>query len=153
MGYRASRGRLLIRRSPTAPAACDGAGRFRSRSVYPLSRQQWRVRRRSPSAAVPCTVVSYRVGFHRVPYIGPARIQRLLDRFETLDKAWTASPGELGTVLDERSIESLVRTRSRLSLDGEMERIARLGMRIVTLGEAGDPRLVVDIPSTPTVLY
>jgi DNA processing protein len=93
------------------------------------------------------------VGFHRVPFIGPARIQRLLDRFETLDAAWTASPSELGTVLDERSVESLVRTRSRLSLDGEMERIARLGLRIVTLGETGYPRLLAEIPSPPPVLY
>jgi DNA processing protein len=95
----------------------------------------------------------YWVGFHRVPYIGPARIQRLLDRFETLEAAWTASPGELGAVLDERSVESLVRTRSTLSLDGEMERIKRLGMEVVTLGEARYPRLLAEIPSPPPVLY
>jgi DNA processing protein len=95
----------------------------------------------------------YWVGFHRVPYIGPARIQRLLDRFETLEAAWTAAPDELGTVLDERSVESLIRTRSRLSLDREMERIARLGMEVVTLGEPSYPRLLAEIPSPPPVLY
>ncbi|MEA2531824.1 MAG: processing protein, partial [Thermomicrobiales bacterium] len=64
-----------------------------------------------------------------------------------------ASPGELGTVLDERSVESLVRTRATLSLDGEMERIGRLGMEVVTLGEAHYPRLLAEIPAPPPVLY
>jgi DNA processing protein len=95
----------------------------------------------------------YWVGFDRVPFIGPARIQRLLDRFDGLKAAWTASPSELGTVLDERSVESLVRTRSRLSLDGEMERLGRLGMEIVTFGDAHYPRLLAEIPAPPPVLY
>jgi DNA processing protein len=95
----------------------------------------------------------YWVGFHRVPYIGPARIQRLLDRFESLEAAWSASPGELGAVLDERSVESLVRTRATLSLDGEMERLGRLGMEVVTLGDAAYPRLLAQIPAPPPVLY
>ncbi len=95
----------------------------------------------------------YWVGFDRVPFIGPVRIQRLLERFDDLGAAWAASPGELATVLDERSVESLVRTRATLSLDGEMERIGRLGMEVVTLGEATYPRLLAEIPAPPPVLY
>jgi DNA processing protein len=95
----------------------------------------------------------YWVGFDRVPFIGPVRIQRLLDRFEDLAAAWTASPGELATVLDERSVESLVRTRATLSLDREMERLERLGMKVATLGDAGYPRLLAEIPAPPPVLY
>jgi len=97
--------------------------------------------------------LKYWVGFDRVPFIGPVRIQRLLDRFEDLEAAWTASPAELGTVLDQRSVESLVRIRATLSLDGEMERLDRLGMQVVTLGDAAYPRLLAEIPAPPPVLY
>jgi DNA processing protein len=95
----------------------------------------------------------YWVGFHRVPYIGPVRIQRLLDRFDDLETAWTATPGDLATVLDERSVESLIRTRATLSPDREMERLQRLGISVVTLGETAYPRLLAEIPAPPPVLY
>jgi DNA processing protein len=95
----------------------------------------------------------YWVGFHRVPYVGPARIRRLLDRFGSLEAAWSAVPGELRAVLDDRSLESLLRTRRELSLDDEMERIARFGIEVVTLSDPTYPRLLAEIPSPPPVLY
>lgn len=32
------------------------------------------------------------VAFHRVPYIGPARLRRLLETFGSLERAWHAGP-------------------------------------------------------------
>lgn len=95
----------------------------------------------------------YWVGFQRVPFIGPARIQRLLDRFTSLEGAWHATPVELAAVLDERSVESLVRTRSTLSLDQEMERLQRLGIEVVALSDDAYPYLLAQIPAPPPVLY
>jgi DNA processing protein len=93
------------------------------------------------------------LGFQRVPFIGPARIQRLVDRFESLEVAWAASAAELGTVLDERSVESLLRIRTTLSLDAEMERLDRLGIQIVAFSDPEYPYLLGQISAPPPVLY
>jgi DNA processing protein len=95
----------------------------------------------------------YWLGFHLVPFIGPARIQRLLDRFDSLESAWHAAPGDVSSVLDDRSVESLLRARQHLSLDGEVDRLAQLGISFVTPGESGYPRLLAEIPAPPPVLY
>ena len=50
----------------------------------------------------------YWVGFGLVPFVGPARIDRLIRHFDGLDRAWAASPGELRRVLDERAVASLL---------------------------------------------
>lgn len=95
----------------------------------------------------------YWVGFGRVPFVGPARIDRLMRHFGGLDQAWTAPPHELRRVLDERAVASLVRTRSELSLDAEMARIARAGISVLTLADPTYPWRLAEIPVPPPVLY
>ncbi|MDQ3044524.1 MAG: DNA-processing protein DprA [Chloroflexota bacterium] len=95
----------------------------------------------------------YWVGFHLVPYIGPHRIGRLISHFGGLDRAWRASPRDLSAILDERSIESLVKTRSSLDLDAEMERLERSRVEVITIPESRYPRLLAQIPAPPPVLY
>lgn len=95
----------------------------------------------------------YWVGFSRTPYIGPMRIQRLVAHFGDLGRAWQADAKELRRVLDERAVESLIATRTALSLDLEMERMEQLGIAVVTVGDEAYPRLLREIPSPPPVLY
>ena len=95
----------------------------------------------------------YWVAFHRVPYIGPVRLRRVLDRFGTLEAAWTASPVALRAVLDERSLDSLVRVRATLDLDAMMEQLERSDIRVTTLGCSDYPRLLREIAAPPPVLY
>jgi DNA processing protein len=95
----------------------------------------------------------YWVGFGQTPYIGPTRLRRLIEHFGDVERAWTAPAPELQRVLDERSAESLLRTRGRLSLDGEMERIERVGIEVLTIDDPSYPRLLAQIPSPPPVLY
>jgi DNA processing protein len=95
----------------------------------------------------------YWLGFAQTPFIGPARLRRLVDHFGDAERAWNAAPGELHAVLDERSIESLIRTRGRLSLEREMERIDRAGIAVLTVADPDYPRLLAQIPSPPPVLY
>lgn len=95
----------------------------------------------------------YWAGFHRVQFIGPTRIDRLLRKFGSLQAAWDASPTALRAVLDERSVESLLTTRRRLDLDAMMERYAASGVTVVTRLDPGYPRLLAEIPAPPPVLY
>lgn len=95
----------------------------------------------------------YWVGFGRVPFVGPARIDRLVRHFGGLGAAWHAPVAELRRILDERALGSLLKTRDALSLDAEMERIARAGVSVLTRADACYPRLLAQIPAPPPVLY
>lgn len=97
--------------------------------------------------------VKYWVGFHRVPYIGPTRLRRLIAHFGDLERAWRADARELATVLDERSVESLLKTRANLSLDEEMDKIERDGITVLTRDDPAYPRLLAEIPAPPPVLF
>lgn len=78
----------------------------------------------------------------------------LMDHFGDLETAWNASRSELrSSGLGERAADSLIRTRSRLSLDDEMKRVERAGVNILTLADDQYPRLLREIPSPPPVLY
>ncbi len=91
--------------------------------------------------------------FHRVPYVGPTRIDRLLHRFGTLERAWSASPRELRAVLDERAVEHLLQTRAKLDPDTEMARFEQKGISVVSRVDPRYPRLLAEVPAPPTVLY
>src|SRR3954453_18598734 len=95
----------------------------------------------------------YWVGFHRVPFIGPVRIRRLVEHFGDLENAWVAQPNELRSVLDDRAIKSLEKVRRELALDREMEKIERLGINVLTIEDDGYPRLLREIPAPPPVLF
>jgi len=95
----------------------------------------------------------YWMGFHRVPFIGPTRIARLIDHFGDLERAWLASTTELRVVLDARSVASLQDTRKTLSLDAEMERIEKLGITVIGRDDPDYPRRLAHIPAPPPVLY
>jgi DNA processing protein len=95
----------------------------------------------------------YWVGFGQTAYVGPNRLRKLIDHFGDIERAWNAPGAALQAILDERSAESLLRTRAKLSLDDEMERIERAGIHVVTVAEPAYPRLLAMIPSPPPVLY
>jgi DNA processing protein len=89
-----------------------------------------------------------------VPGIGATRLAMLIDHFGDLESAWNASRSELrASGLGERAVESLLRTRERISLDNEMQRVERAGVQILTLADDAYPRLLREIPSPPPVLY
>jgi len=98
--------------------------------------------------------VKYWVGFNIVPGIGPARFQALLDHFGDLEAAWKAPAYELRQAgLDRRSIDSLLETRNKISLDDEMEKIERAGVQILTWQDETYPPQLRHIHSPPPVLY
>jgi DNA processing protein len=96
----------------------------------------------------------YWVGFNLVPGIGPARLKRLLDRFDSASAAWHATALELARAgLDRRSLNSLIKVRDKADLDAEMARIASAGVQVLTLRDEGYPRLLRQIDLPPPLLY
>ena len=102
---------------------------------------------------MPSPDAQYWVGFQYARRIGPIRLKRLIDRFGSIRDAWTAPSSELRVVLDEASADSVVSLRKTFDLEAEMARIDRLGIEIVTLGDAEFPQLLREAPTPPSVLY
>jgi DNA processing protein len=96
---------------------------------------------------------AYWLAISRVPYIGPARIERLLHVFGSLSVAWSAPQEELRRALETRSLSELLAARSRIDPAAEHERLARSGIRAVYPGHASYPRLLVEISGRPSLLY
>jgi len=96
----------------------------------------------------------YWVGFNIVQGIGPIRLRALLDYFGDLEAAWNASPHELRKAgLDRRSLANLLQTREEISLDEEMEKIEREGIKLLTWEDEAYPSRLLNIYDPPPVLY
>ena len=89
----------------------------------------------------------------RVPYIGPARIERLLRAFGSLSVAWSAPREELRVALEPRSLSELLAARNRIDPPVELERLTRSGISVVHPGHPSYPRLLAEISGRPSVLY
>lgn len=96
---------------------------------------------------------AYWVGFHHVPYIGPARIRRLLDTFGSLERAWHAPTQELRRCLEQRALNTLIEKRALIDLPGIMSAIGGSGTRVMVASDEGYPALLKEIPAPPPVVY
>jgi DNA processing protein len=97
---------------------------------------------------------AFYLGFNLTPGIGPVRLRRLLEHFQSPERAWQASAVELRAAgLDEASIASLVATRERVSLPAELARIRGLGIILLTWDDPGYPERLRHIYAPPPLLY
>jgi DNA processing protein len=99
------------------------------------------------------TETAYWLAISRVSYIGPARIDRLLQTFGSLSVAWSAPQDELRVALEPRSLSELLAARRHIDPVGELERLKRSGIRAVHPGHPSYPRLLAEISGRPSVLY
>ena len=98
--------------------------------------------------------IKYRVGFSLVPGVGRVRLSRLESFFDNLEDAWRAGPAELKRAgLDDRVAGAVIAARSRLSLEAEMEKLERHGVKVLSYRDAGYPARLKEIHDYPPLLY
>jgi DNA processing protein len=98
--------------------------------------------------------IRYWVGFNRVSGIGAARLRALLDYFGDLEVAWNASSHDLQQAgLDRRSLANLLAARAELDLDAEVQRLDRIGVRVLTWDDAGYPPNLRQVYNAPPLIY
>jgi len=96
----------------------------------------------------------YWVGFSLIPRIGRVKLSRLESYFGNLKSAWQASPGELKSAgLDRGSANAVSYWRDKISLDTEMEKLARYGVKVLTFHDPDYPARLKEIYDYPPVLY
>ena len=96
----------------------------------------------------------YWVGFNIIPGIGRVKFGQLESYFNTLDIAWEAPPSELKKAgLDRKTINDISIWRSKISLDAEMEKLERYGVKVLTSSDSEYPARLKEIYDYPPVLY
>jgi DNA processing protein len=81
------------------------------------------------------------------------RIERLMQRFGSLQAAWTAPRDELRAVLEPKPLQALLLARERGDPWRELEEIAALGIDVLHPGHPRYPRLLAEISGRPSILY
>lgn len=98
--------------------------------------------------------LKYWVGFSLIPGIGPVRFNQLHTHFQSLAEAWTAGPKELKQAgLDSGTVQSIVTSRPKISLEAEMEKLDRTGVRAIIANSPDYPRRLKEVYDFPPVLY
>jgi DNA processing protein len=95
------------------------------------------------------------IALNMVPHLGPVRLRRLLEIFDSPERVLSARRNELQGVdgLNQVLIDSWISWQSAVDLPQELARIHEFGATVVTLEDANYPTLLREIHDPPTVLY
>ena len=98
--------------------------------------------------------IKYWVGFSLISGIGRVRLGQLEKHFGNLEAAWQAAPTDLKrSGLDSGSIRAITSRRPDISLDAEMEKLDRYGVKVLTFHDAEYPSRLKEIYDYPPILY
>jgi len=98
--------------------------------------------------------IKYWLGFSLVPGIGRVKFGQLENYFGNLEDAWKAGQGELKhSGLDAGSIRAITSWRSKISLEEEIEKLGRYGVRPLTWHDQDYPARLKEIYDYPPLLY
>ncbi len=98
--------------------------------------------------------IKYWVGFSIIPGIGRVKLTQLENYFGNLENAWKAAPTDLKHAgLDSNSIRAITSWRPKLSLEAEMEKLDRYGVKVFTWHDPDYPARLKEIYDYPPILY
>jgi len=98
--------------------------------------------------------IKYWVGFSLIPGIGRVRSAQLESYFGNLENAWRAKSADLKQAgLDRGPIHAITSWRPKISLEAEMEKLDRYGVKVFTYHDPGYPARLKEIYDYPPVLY
>ncbi len=96
----------------------------------------------------------YLHGFNLLPQFGPARLGRIAKSFGSFEQAFKADSKALALAgLDGQTAEIFLRHRASVNLAEEAEKLGAEGIGVLTFKDANYPKLLLEIPQTPPILY
>lgn len=97
----------------------------------------------------------YWVGWSQIKGIGPVLLKRIWQHFGSLEAAWRSPRQALGEVegLGGKLIEKVIAGRSRLNPEQVYEQHLAKNPQFWTPADADYPKLLLEIPSPPPLLY
>jgi DNA processing protein len=98
--------------------------------------------------------LKYWVGFSLISGIGRVRFAQLENHFGSFERAWRATPGELKKAgLDRNAVQAISTWAPKISLDDEMEKLSRYGVKVFTCNDKAYPSRLKEIYDYPPLLY
>jgi DNA processing protein len=98
--------------------------------------------------------IKYWVGFSLIPGVGRVRFTQLESYFGNLEDAWKAGSADLKQAgLDTNSVRAITSWRPKVSLDAEMEKLDRYGVKVLTIHDPDYPSRLKEIYDYPPLLY
>ena len=98
--------------------------------------------------------IKYWVGFSIIPRIGRVKFAQLENYFGNMENAWKAAPAELKHAgLDRGSVNAITSWRPRISLEAEIEKLNRYGVKTLNCNDPNYPSRLKEIYDYPPVLY
>jgi DNA processing protein len=98
--------------------------------------------------------IKYWVGFNLIAGIGPKKFSLLEGYFGDLGRAWHASAAELKSAgLDAKSVEVILASRPRISLDAELEKLEQYKVKVIMRSDSAYPPRLKEIYDPPPLLY
>jgi DNA processing protein len=95
------------------------------------------------------------IALNMVPNLGPVRLRKLLEVFETPERVLRATVSELRRVdgVGPEVAEGIAGWESQIDLAGELRRIEEFGAKVLTRESSEYPRDLQEIYNPPIVLY
>ena len=94
------------------------------------------------------------IGFNTIPGIGRVKLTQLESYFGNLEDAWKATPAELKNAgLDSGSIKAISQWQPRISLEAEIEKLARYGVKALGWNDPDYPPRLKEIYDYPPLIY
>ena len=107
-----------------------------------------------PIHPAPVDTKAYWLAFNKVPGIGPARLQALIEACGSVEAAWRAPIAQLQRAhLDRRSLESLLQARREIDPEREWATLQQSGVQMLTWDDADYPANLRQVDAPPPVLY
>ena len=96
----------------------------------------------------------YLHGLNLMPQFGPARLALLSKRFETFKQAYLANENQLVALgIDVEVAKKFTELRAQINLEDEAAKMEKEGINILTFRDANFPKLLLEIPKFPPILY
>ncbi|MGB8690114.1 MAG: DNA-processing protein DprA [Microcoleus sp.] len=98
---------------------------------------------------------AYWLAWSQINGIGPILLQRLQQHFDTLAEAWTAKAGDLAQVegFGKQTVETTLQAREKINPEQFIQKHLIKNPYFWTPADPDYPRLLLEIPSPPSVLY
>lgn len=98
--------------------------------------------------------MKYINALNKIPGIGSVRLQKAIDYFGTAEQAWNADQESLvRSGLGSKVAGDMVNLRNKINPEREWDMLEKLGIRMVTAIDAEYPKLLLEYPGRPYVLY
>lgn len=93
-------------------------------------------------------------GFNLLPQFGPARLSRICKQFDSLKEAYHLSKEQLvRTGIEPEVAQAFTEKREQINLTEEKSKLAKEQIKILTYKDPLYPKLLLEIPKLPPLLY